>query len=369
MDEKTRFFKFGFDTLATQLRERYYTSVSDFSHALSLVISTRMAGGGKDSSTNADIDAVSSHLNEVKPGTAQHMALTQEQKDIKRKAKRILKAVNEPLEDAMRREADLRGREVEEEIKKLDAMGMFASKSLGMVDGDTSVEPSPVKANAKRRSASDVSAAAGASPEDEDVEMADADADRMADEEVIHLNIATKEDTAPILNKKSTPASEGASRASSSHSRRHTRTSSKASKPTEPLSPPISTSPSSSNASASAANNNSTVDPTDVFANGGIPWYLEPFDPTGTTVHEERYTGRAVLRAMSEELSDMDEDTLTELAVNGSLVDEMTPKDTPAKRQVGAIGASAGKNATSKAPKRKGRRQQWTKPRVRERVR
>ena len=35
---------------------------------------------------------------------------------------------------------------------------------------------------------------------------------------------------------------------------------------------------------------------------------MEPFDPAGTTVHEERWTGREVARGMSEELSDMDEE-------------------------------------------------------------
>lgn len=43
---------------------------------------------------------------------------------------------------------------------------------------------------------------------------------------------------------------------------------------------------------------------------GGVPWYLEPFDPVGTTIHEERWTGREVLRDMSEELSEIDEEEL-----------------------------------------------------------
>ena len=43
---------------------------------------------------------------------------------------------------------------------------------------------------------------------------------------------------------------------------------------------------------------------------GGIPWYVEQFDPEGTTIFEERWTGPEVLRDMSEELSEMDEDEL-----------------------------------------------------------
>ena len=354
MDEKTHKFKEGFDELALLLGERYFTSVHDFSSQLSHVIANRLAENQNNADT--DIDAIHNQLNEVKPGTAQHMALTQEQKDIKRLAKRILKAVKEPLEDALRKEAELKGQELEEQIRKLDAMGMFASKSLE-IEGETNESPVKAVANGKRRSTSDASANAGASPEDEaDVEMEDAD--ERTDEAVIHLNIAGKEDTVPIPNnkKKTRHGSKATSCASSSHDHAAT---AKTSAATAPLSPPISTDSLMAD-----------QDPSDVFASGGIPWYLTPFDPEGTTVHEERYTGRAVLRDMSEELSDMDEDTLTELAVSG--VGE-TPNGTHTRTTRAAAAATAdasvagedGSAQKKKQPKKKGRRQQWTKPRVR----
>ncbi len=49
------------------------------------------------------------------------------------------------------------------------------------------------------------------------------------------------------------------------------------------------------------------------LSNGGIPWYMDPFDPDGTTIQEERWTGRELVRGMSEELSDMDEEELSGL--------------------------------------------------------
>ena len=247
----------------------------------------------------------------------------------------------------MKKEVELKGQELEEEIRKLDAMGLFASKTLEMAD-----EESPVKVNGKTRSASDVSAAAGASPED--VEMADA-ANERTDPAVIHLNFAGKEDTVPIPNtmnkKKGTPASQATS--STSSSRGHATRNSTSEKPTEPLSPPISTEGSapqqmSTNASA-----------TDVFAHGGVPWYLKPFDPVGTTVHEERYTGREVLRLMSEELSDMDEDTLTELAVCGV-------GETPNGKEgaaLGEMGATPSRQRVTKKAKKKN--MNWSRPRRR----
>ena len=58
------------------------------------------------------------------------------------------------------------------------------------------------------------------------------------------------------------------------------------------------------------------------LSNGGIPWYMDPFDPEGTTVQEERWTGRELVRGMSEELSDMDEEELSGL-VDGNMVDNV----------------------------------------------
>jgi len=54
------------------------------------------------------------------------------------------------------------------------------------------------------------------------------------------------------------------------------------------------------------------------LAKGGIAWYLERFDPHGTTVHEETWSGRDVLRGMSEELSELDDE-----AMNGLVDEEM----------------------------------------------
>ena len=56
------------------------------------------------------------------------------------------------------------------------------------------------------------------------------------------------------------------------------------------------------------------------LSNGGIPWYMDPFDPDGTTIEEERWTGRELVRGMSEELSDMDEEELSGL-VDGDVAD------------------------------------------------
>ena len=53
---------------------------------------------------------------------------------------------------------------------------------------------------------------------------------------------------------------------------------------------------------------------------------MEPFDPRGTTVYEERWTGRDVARGMSEELSDMDEDELSGLVDGDVTMDAVADK-------------------------------------------
>lgn len=65
--------------------------------------------------------------------------------------------------------------------------------------------------------------------------------------------------------------------------------------------------------------------------NGGIPWYMTVFDPVGTTIQEERWTGRELVRGMSEELTDMDEDELsglvdTEMTETASVTAEDRPE-------------------------------------------
>jgi NuA3 HAT complex component NTO1 len=56
---------------------------------------------------------------------------------------------------------------------------------------------------------------------------------------------------------------------------------------------------------------------------------MQPFDPVGTTIHEERWTGRDVMRGMSEELSELDEDELKDL-VDDEMEGESAPADTAA---------------------------------------
>jgi NuA3 HAT complex component NTO1 len=89
-------------------------------------------------------------------------------------------------------------------------------------------------------------------------------------------------------------------------------------------------------------------DPLAPLSHGGIPWYLEPFDPHGTTIYEERWTGREVLRGMSEELSELDDEELREL---------VGEKESNGTLEKVANGTLSGKQASQRLKNRRRNRQ------------
>lgn len=84
-----------------------------------------------------------------------------------------------------------------------------------------------------------------------------------------------------------------------------------------PLTPPQS--------NGSLGHGTTTTDNT--LTEGGILWYLRPFDPVGTTAIEEQWAGRDAVRSLSEELTDMDEEELNDLEFN---VEDSTITASPA---------------------------------------
>lgn len=91
------------------------------------------------------------------------------------------------------------------------------------------------------------------------------------------------------------------------------------------------------------------------LSNGGIPWYMDPFDPEGTTVQEERWTGRELVRGMSEELSDMDEEELLGL-VDGDMADNVQCTDAATLKPDAAGVAASSRKAAAKRKRWRGYR-------------
>lgn len=106
-----------------------------------------------------------------------------------------------------------------------------------------------------------------------------------------------------------------------------------------PLTPP------GSNGSLGRATENALTE-------GGIPWYLKNFEPEGTTAIEEQWAGRAAVRSLSEELTDMDEEELNDLEFN---VEDSTITASPVDAPPAAASARKlrGGSATSSLHTRK----------------
>jgi NuA3 HAT complex component NTO1 len=83
------------------------------------------------------------------------------------------------------------------------------------------------------------------------------------------------------------------------------------------------------------------------LARGGVAWYLSEFEPHGTTIHDEQWKGREIIRGMSEELSELDDD-----ALNG-LVDHEMQDVTPTESVSRATLEVAAAQKQRVRPKRK----------------
>lgn len=237
--------------------------------------------------------------------------LTVDQREKRKLAKRVIKSIQPSLEDAIRKETELSGLPFEKELKELDSIfdSGVLSRRISVVDAlDASFDYGPVTNGLPVTESDDLTKKEG--PEtteqtqtpaaDGDIDIPDADdnyiqttnnlitapsSDRAGDESMEASEIivddmaggAVKKDNQSVVSQQN----EHATRAARG-----------------PLTPPLS------------SQGDQQQGP---LAQGGIQWYMQPFDPVGTTIHEERWTGRDVLRGMSEELSELDEDELEDL--------------------------------------------------------
>ncbi|KAF2095611.1 hypothetical protein NA57DRAFT_44156 [Rhizodiscina lignyota] len=311
-DDGPKYFKNGLRDIQRKLEERSYTSILMFSNDLELVFAAAI---GTDVPTS---DIFSSGDVAVPP------TLTTKQKDIKKVAKRINKGIQPAIEDAQRKEADLTGKPFEGELINLDAMlesnlravrhgSMLPSVTGESVDHPHEMDPtSPQKllangvtedSHAAAIDSETVEAGPEAQLTDGDVNMEDAPELSADGEHPETIPIINTDPESSILNDKaatgsstsSTVTAPALSASGSTNPSTH---------PPGPLTPP--------NQETDVHNE----EPPAPLQQGGIPWYLEAFEPRGTTIHEERWVGRDVMRDMSEDLSEIDDDALEEMMDN-----------------------------------------------------
>lgn len=248
-------------------------------------------------------------------GRAPELSLKQREK--RKLAKRIIKAIQPALEDAIRKESELNGRPFEKELKELDLIleSGVLSRRASMVEGaadQEAVDRDGTPAGADEDRGAQNAEIAKSEPNDEpaaepavektvDTEMPDAgeaeeipaadDAKPVAAAAAAESSTSDGGTTKPVLEESN---STDASATKDNHSvNSYPPSQPKDAAPAMPT-PPLS----------------HQDDQNLPLAQGGIQWYMQPFDPIGTTIHEERWTGRDVMRGMSEELSELDEDEL-----------------------------------------------------------
>ncbi|KAI9372940.1 enhancer of polycomb-like-domain-containing protein [Aspergillus egyptiacus] len=315
-------FRLGFSAIRTKLEQRYYPSVSSFSAHLASVFTSEI--GVQPAGDTAELQMQIS-------GRAPELSL--EQREKRKMAKRIIKAIQPALEDAIRKESELNRQPFEQELKDLDVMlenSLLSVRGSEVDSAERSGEDSfdkPGKTSVSDDNTQKTENEPDVTAKIEDQEpVLEATAETVASEgnslhppnssesQVVETT-ATKEvvmaDASNADNTNSAsvePPTETPTAIDTIETTEHIEETVTAipdqttGAPRVPFSPPVLQS-----------------DQHHPLAQGGIQWYMQPFDPVGTTIHEERWTGREVMRGLSEELSELDEEELKDLVADDEL--------------------------------------------------
>lgn len=266
-----------------------------------------------------------------------------EQRDRRTLARRIVKAVYPVLQTALRKESELLGRPFEQQMKEMD--DLLFSRRPSFVEGldINGVNESNGDAIEQDLEMSDAPGIEKDEPQDIPMDSIEGHPDEATRESRMNgANSAEAKPDTVDADRKNNSLAEHTPPASTNGNLKHETAivqdgSLGTAAAVQPPTPPIST---------KGANQN-------ILTHGGIPWYVEAFDPNGTTIFAERWTGKDVLRDLSEELSDMDEEELQDLGVDD---------DTTASNSVAGEANGSGKPATKAASKKKRKGNNWDRP-------
>ena len=277
------------------MNRRGYTSVEAFSEKFGDVLKTAL-----DPSPTLDAIERQPHIN----GEVLSKDLIADHKAKKMLANRIVKAVKGALEEAMRKESEVLGRPHEKELRDLERLLEASVRSRRDSRNELQLSDGRAGLMQQRQSVS------GGITENipNDPEMASNLGAMEIDHAITHASHKEQATTLKSAKHKghrqqptpeSMPPTNGAAgddHTSNGNLDEHVIQTLGKDTPPEPVTPPLSSGGHSQ-----------------PLSHGGIPWYMECFDPEGTTIEEERWKGRELVRGMSEDLSDMDEEELSGL--------------------------------------------------------
>jgi NuA3 HAT complex component NTO1 len=286
-------FNDGLQRIRSKLDARCYTSVAPFSSDLGMSFG-HVIGLSPSTSQEAEPNAQLT-------GIVSAAVESSEQKEKKKLATRIIRAIQPSLEEATRKAAELSGRPFEKELLQLDALlvhhPVFSPRgSLTASLDDTSSPDGEAHAHPHG-----IITANGHGSADTPLSDAPAPATKASGSAYPPTTHGTRLPSGTDM-----PTTHGVSAAAPAPSQ------------------------------------------------GGVPWYMQEFDPEGTNVFEERWTGR---EAMSEELSSMDEEDVRDLGGDIEMVgaDDVAVVVEP-EAEVADGGAAKGVEKKKKQQKKKKKR-------------
>lgn len=290
-------FREGFADLEERLNRRSYTSVQAFSEKFGDVVKASL-----DPPLIVDATERPPHSG----GEVSSKDLIAEHKAKKILANRIIKAVKGPLEDAMRIESELSGRPHEKELRDLERLLETNLRSRSDSRNESQLNDGGTDLLQQRQSIS------GGNADEKHSTNSNQNTSSLIGSGVdpaiahaSHREQATTSKSAKHKGHRQQPTPEsmpptngvaGDDHTSNGNAEEHGIFNLGKQTPPEPVTPPL-----------------SSEGHSQPLSEGGIPWYMECFDPVGTQIEEERWKGRELVRGMSEDLSDMDEEELSGL--------------------------------------------------------
>jgi NuA3 HAT complex component NTO1 len=319
-------FKNGLAGLQAKLEERFYATTLPFWQDLCNVIHEGI-------NTDIEPDPLTQHKYEPMDGPSMKKTYS----DIRqRKAlgKRILKTVQAQVEKALRMECDISSKPYDDLHKELlsmiEACFEIGQRSITAADGDGAgsnqdvimvdvpngpeiTVAGPVKDEAK----------ANGHTMNETNDMMEAAADLRDEGGNIEVKTSSLVQTNGLVSSSSSVAGHDADGTDKTHDVELPNGIKPSATPPSTngyvalprINPPAPPTPPQSNGSFGK-------EAPDILTEGGIPWYLKPFEPRGLSVVEEQWAGKDIVRGLSEDLTDIDDDELKGLGldVNGGAI-------------------------------------------------
>ncbi|KAL9129406.1 MAG: hypothetical protein Q9217_002137 [Psora testacea] len=315
LDSKGIFAK-GFSEIGKKINERLYPTVLEFSKDFGAIVKELICSSSATDPTDSQLQT---------NGETPTKSKIHPEKTKKALAKRIIRAVQGPLEDAVRRESQLFRQPYESKLQKLQSLLQDSLSSRRNVILGNGVDNST-----------------GGYGEAQPNSLTNGEAfhQREQDAQTHSLDSAM-----PQISHKSRSSAKGGARS---------RRTNGFNEDEQIVNGALSASSSSGKvlgSSAADSVSSSSSDSRRPSTVGGVPWYMENFKPEGTTIEEEQWTGRDLVRDLSEDLSDMDEEEMSGL-INADSHNRI-PNGEPDKEIAVVAAVAAAAAAAAAAAKRR----------------